>query len=718
MLLLIILVTVLLIILRLRSNYYKYKTPNHLLHLKTVPVVQGGLPFIGHGLQFSKDIVGFVQGCMEKYGNIFRVQIYRTDMIIVCDRQLVKEFFAKKEADFSLIYTLNRLFFGYGFGEDESFLGSIMTVVKTTIKVKFEDFIPKIEAEARKMIEIIKENGHKKVMLTDIMTKFVARTSASCFLCIDLTDEFYETLMKFAHILNKIVILTYFFPKWFLRLTVGKYLAIYRKKMISLLLPLFTEYRNDPEKKDSPIIRKAMDCKDPNTNQPLTDEQVGSIIVCLLYVSSENTALGLCAVITDLAINEKYWHKIRREAKAYLDNDDLRGFVKNAKVMDSCFKESSRMNTHIFPLNRYPINKDESLGQYYVGGTVSVGLCAPILMCKENNASTLYTNPEQYNPERFLKDNAPKSNTDIMTFGSGIHKCPGELFGTYEIKIAVALITNNFKPFKMENISELNYFSPSAFAERAIETEFEECNYEDYDDDSNKEEDDEGKFKICHNDKEWHAQMYEGGLLIKDFLERDEQIDYFKEAINLSSNTQEHDNIPNDPLHAYPITYHNLVYTGTSNCPEPTKFYDLAKDIWLIVNKYQHMTSFTKTEFKPNSLHCQLFGENCKMALHKDKYCDWGISLSLGASCDFTFGLNSITLNSGDLFIADFSKVDHGVTNIHDNLPGFMDEETGSGVQSFGMSRLSIQIRDINEEMFKRDDMLTIKEFEKIMVSY
>ena len=179
------------------------------------------------------------------------------------------------------------------------------------------------------------------------------------------------------------------------------------------------------------------------------------------------------------------------------------------------------------------------------------------------------------------------------------------------------------------------------------------------------------------------------------------------------------ENIQNaSPNHSYPISYYNLVYTGTSNCHEPTKFNELGTKIWNVLTDYKYITNFDKETFVPNSVYCQLFGENSTLALHKDEYCDWGISLSIGSSCDFVFGKDKIVLNSGDVFIADFSKVTHGVTKVHDNLPGFMDEETGCGVKTFGMSRLSVQIRDIDTSMFKRDNMLSIEEFKNMVVSY
>ena len=55
------------------------------------------------------------------------------------------------------------------------------------------------------------------------------------------------------------------------------------------------------------------------------------------------------------------------------------------------------------------------------------------------------------------------------------------------------------------------------------------------------------------------------------------------------------------------------------------------------------------------------------MGKHKDSYVDWGVSVNLGSTTDFLFGEEIIKLNSGDVFVTDFSKVDHAVVKINEN---------------------------------------------------
>src|SRR5438093_1530600 len=96
----------------------------------------------------------------------------------------------------------------------------------------------------QEMYLVVYQNGEKNIIISDMMMKFIARTSAKCFLCIDLSDKFYNLLIKFSNILNKIIILTYFFPKWLLQLIINPILRYYRIQMINQLKPLIDHYRN------------------------------------------------------------------------------------------------------------------------------------------------------------------------------------------------------------------------------------------------------------------------------------------------------------------------------------------------------------------------------------------------------------------------------------------------------------------------------------------
>jgi len=725
------------IYLYIKKQSEKQIKPKEYESYQEVPfVVEGSLPIVGHGFSFNNDILGFIRNAYKKYGKIFRIKIFRSELIVVCDRDLTKEFFNIKENEMSLYNVLDRLYFGDAFSDDPKSLPNIITLVKKTIAVRYEEFIPKIINEASKMIERMKETSkqNKNVDIATEMIHFVACTSARCFIAMDLDDYFYGVLVKFTHLLNKLVVRTYFMPKWMLRLIFNRTLTKYRKQMTEILSIEIQKYRIDPAKKDSQVFRACVDWNDDH-GEALTDQQIGDIIVCLLYVSSENTALGLSATLIDLARNPEYWNRLTNEVNELKKSGDMNNLetvrsLFNASVLNSCVMESARMNSHIFALNRKPINQ-VTLGNYWLGqeGSIdAVALCGPMLMVEDLVADDIYHEPAKYNPDRFMNNNGnePEKMTPntLMTWGAGVHLCPGKMFAIYEIKSALALITTNFERFEIapKDMGPVNYFSPSAFAERHVEVKLTPLT-ETLDllgfknqpiDNKNDVNITFNKLKDCIKFKIEYLEMEKGqasaGWIIRNAMTREEQIKYYQEIVELSKNSKEQNEIMNvDPKKAYPITFYNLAYTGTSNCENPKELLDTALLWWMTIrSRYPD----DLPNFNPNSFYAQLYGSESVMRVHRDERVNWGVSISLGASCDFLFGTKIIQLHSGDVLIADFSKVDHGVPRIISNSnPGWYSEDNPN-IKTFGRVRCSIQIRDIPQEL---TELMTDSEFKDIL---
>ena len=79
-----------------------------------------------------------------------------------------------------------------------------------------------------------------------------------------------------------------------------------------------------------------------------------------------------------------------------------------------------------------------------------------------------FKSPQDYNPERYLSGRENYDSESVMTWGSGVHLCPGKQFALYEWMAAIAMITAKFERFNLsyDTLEKLDYFSPSAFAER------------------------------------------------------------------------------------------------------------------------------------------------------------------------------------------------------------------------------------------------------------
>jgi sterol 14-demethylase len=446
---------------------YKHANKQSGKTLKFVPKVANNYPLIGQSFAFSKNIITYIQDCRKKYGDVFQLKIFKKTMVVICDRNLTKEYFSNKENQMSLYDVLSQIYFGDAFSDDVNSLDLIIKMVRKTAVVDFDTFTKKIKTQATIMIDRIKNNiGDKKSIKIELekeMIRFVANTSAECFIGMQLTDECFDTVMQFTELLNKIVVMTYFLPKFVIRLCFNRKLKQYRDKIIKFMDAEINTYRVDPNKKISKVFRTGVDQE--YNGKKLTNRQIGEIVICLLYVSSENTAQGLSAVLTDLAVNQSYYSKIRDTTKYMLNNDRA---LYAEEFLDSCVFESARLNTHIFPLNRKS-KLTKNIGDYYVGDADSVALCGPIMHVYDNDDITVFNQPKKYFPERFMEPyNEKKDSTSVITWGSGIHMCPGKMFALMEIKMATALITNNFNIIMPEKINPLNYFSSSAFANRQL----------------------------------------------------------------------------------------------------------------------------------------------------------------------------------------------------------------------------------------------------------
>lgn len=214
---------------------------------KSPKMVEGGWPIIGHGWKFSRDVIGFIREARKKYGDYFKIKLFSKEIIVVCDRNACNEYFTSKESSMSLYDILDGLYFSNGFSDDKDFFPTIIEIVKKSVEVKFDKFAPKIMDEAYKVNERLK-NIKGKINMKDEMSRFVSNTSARCFIGIELSDEFYGYLTKFSQMLNRVIVVTYLFPKWFLNVTVNLYLRYYRNKMTKLLEPVIQEYIDDLKK--------------------------------------------------------------------------------------------------------------------------------------------------------------------------------------------------------------------------------------------------------------------------------------------------------------------------------------------------------------------------------------------------------------------------------------------------------------------------------------
>ncbi|OXA49877.1 putative lanosterol 14-alpha demethylase [Folsomia candida] len=215
----------------------------------------------------------------------------------------------------------------------------------------------------------------------------------------------------------------------------------------------------------APLLRRAADWRHPESGEPFSTEDICRAIVCLLYVSSESSTAGVSNTILDLASNPEAYHKFREETGPILRAGRLDALVKDAYV-HACVLESARMNVTALPVNREIKNK-KHIGDYYIGDADVIAVCAEVLHNKKRAGDRFFDNPTDFRPERFLSsENGTKMMNPmvLMSWGAGLHICPGRNLAQMEIKIGVAVLLEHVDI----DLPNIEIMGPTLFSNAAL----------------------------------------------------------------------------------------------------------------------------------------------------------------------------------------------------------------------------------------------------------
>jgi cytochrome P450 len=451
-------------------------------NLKKVPEVAGTLPLVGHMFSIGSNFEGFIKAAQEKHGNVFKIKVGLRDIIIFCDPIVKSEILSASEKKLSMYHVLEDLSFLDGFFETKEIgIAGIGLIKKILYSTELSQFWPKIGNQASHVVSIL-ANDPTPTNINKVMMKYTARTSASCFLAMEqLSDEFLDDLENFGIWFSRSILMRSFFPRPVVQWTLSWYLQYLRKKLYPCLKAEIEKYIADPNKSDSPLIRNCLNFQFKDNNTKFTMEQICNILICLLFVSAENTAIAATAVLADLATHPIQWNKIYQQVAEGIQKGDWT-VVRDNELLEAAIFETARLTSHYFAINRRGVSPDTVIGGFLIGNQVDIALCEPAMMkfeCETNS----FQDPFHYYPERFLPKQEgveatelpyDESKYDVITWSSGKHHCPGRFFARNEIKMVVASIIAMFQrpDIKPTDLKPLCYVSTAALAIRTFNQKF------------------------------------------------------------------------------------------------------------------------------------------------------------------------------------------------------------------------------------------------------
>lgn len=403
-------------------------------------VLSGGLPILGHSLEFQQKQEALFQRGLDERGSVFAVKLLNQPAAVLIGPEYQQIFFTETDKALNMhkMYAaLGMAFDGVAFTASPEVYTAQRPILYLPFKgEKMAGYIRIMQAEIQQWLDSLGDHGEME--LTAHFNSLVQNVAAHAFLGKAFRDqagqEFWEQFVYLAQSLDFLLPPTWPLPK-FIRRDKAK------AKLHAMLKPLIDERRAHPEQ-----FEDAM-CGLVNARyadgSAVEDKTIISMINALMFAGHETTAGQAAWTVVRLLQTPDYLANVQRELaeKLPLGTPIDLSRLGSLRRVNWAVSEVSRLNPSAHILARMT-ESDLDVGTHIIPKGWPVFVTAAVA----HRLPGLFQEPLTYDPERFApgREEDRQHRFSMIGFGGGLHKCAGMNFANNEMAMITALLFQQF----------------------------------------------------------------------------------------------------------------------------------------------------------------------------------------------------------------------------------------------------------------------------------
>nr|AAY42951.1 kaurene oxidase [Stevia rebaudiana] len=184
--------------------------------------------------------------------------------------------------------------------------------------------------------------------------------------------------------------------------------------------------------------------------QTLTDQQLLMSLWEPIIESSDTTMVTTEWAMYELAKNPKLQDRLYRDIKSVCGSEKItEEHLSQLPYITAIFHETLRRHSPVPIIPLRHVHEDTVLGGYHV--PAGTELAVNIYGC--NMDKNVWENPEEWNPERFMKENETIDFQKTMAFGGGKRVCAGSLQALLTASIGIGRMVQEFE-WKLKDMTQ------------------------------------------------------------------------------------------------------------------------------------------------------------------------------------------------------------------------------------------------------------------------
>lgn len=402
--------------------------------MRTPPIVSGGLPGLGHALEFHRDREGLARRGFEEHGSVFAVRLGPKKLAMVVGPEHQRTFFAETghRLDQQAVYGFLRAMFGEALflAPPEEYLRQRPLIKEMLSPQKLVRHIGLMDEVVRSWLAGLGERGEFEV--NEVMTRLVQQMAGACFLGPDVQarigQEFWANYEHLSEALDPLLPPGLPLPK-FIRRDRAKV------RLTEMLRPIVAERRRHPDRYDDFLQELVM--AEARDGALISEELLRNLLVGMVFASHETTIGQAAWTLALLLQHPEFLRLVLDELAEVAPGDGPIDHVAISRLhhLQWTMKEVERLRPSIDLLMRLVV-EDVEFGGY----TIPAGWLVEVVQVVAHQLPSLFERPAAFDPLRHApgREEDKQDRFAVFGFGGGMHKCPGMSFANSEMILIAA----------------------------------------------------------------------------------------------------------------------------------------------------------------------------------------------------------------------------------------------------------------------------------------
>jgi sterol 14-demethylase len=412
--------------------------------LKRPPKLPGGLPFLGHAMEFHRDPAQLLQRGRDQFGEIFSFLLAGKQVTVLTGPAANEAFFHAPDDQLSAkeAYQFTVPIFGEGIAYDTS--PEVMSEQLGLLFPALRD--QRLQAYARFMAEeaaayFDKWGDSGEVDLLEAMNELTTFIASRCL----IGQEFRQNLStEFAHLYHDLEgglnLIAFFQPN--MPLPSFKRRDRARVRMAELISQIIAARRTSGTEGED-FLQTLMTAR-YSDGTALTDDAITGLLLTVIFAGQHTSAVLATWTGVLLLQHPQFLPAILKEQQEVFkgSSEMTLDALRRLSGLERAIKEAERLRPPLVMLMR-KILRDFEYREYRVpaGGLLMV---SPAV---SHRLPEVFRDPASYDPDRFGpgREEDRKSSYTLIGFGGGRHRCIGLTFAQQQVKVIWSVLLQRFE---------------------------------------------------------------------------------------------------------------------------------------------------------------------------------------------------------------------------------------------------------------------------------